>query len=80
MSHRLILKVTKFQLCPVKRLDTVVKNILGRAIMPPPPCQIGLNCVKLMIINNAGVTIINVNTAKTWCVLSTKMVAAVTVG
>ena len=34
MLHRLILKVTKFQLPPPKRLGTVVKNILG-AIMPP---------------------------------------------
>ena len=42
MSHRLILKVTKFQLPPPKRLGTVVKNILWGAIMPPPPCQIGL--------------------------------------
>ena len=29
MPHRLILKVTKFQLPPPKRLSTVVKNILG---------------------------------------------------
>ena len=36
MLNRLILKVTKFQLPPPKRLGTVVKNILG-AIMPPPP-------------------------------------------
>ena len=43
MPHRLILKVTKFQLPPPKRLGTVVKNILG-AIMAPP-CQIGLNIV-----------------------------------
>ena len=35
MPNRLILKVTKFQLLPPKRLGTVVKNILG-AIMPPP--------------------------------------------
>ena len=34
MLNRLILKVTKFQLPPPKRLGTVVKNILG-AIMPP---------------------------------------------
>ena len=32
MLHRLILKVTKFQLPPRKRLGTVIKNILG-AIM-----------------------------------------------
>ena len=41
MLNRLILKVTKFQLPPTKRLGTVVKNILG-AIMAPP-CQIGLS-------------------------------------
>ena len=29
MLHRLILKVTKFQLPPPKRLGTVVKDILG---------------------------------------------------
>ena len=29
MIHRLILKVTKFQLSPPKRLSTVVKNVLG---------------------------------------------------
>ena len=36
MSHRLILKVTKFQLPPPKRLGTVVKNILGGHHPPPP--------------------------------------------
>ena len=36
MLHRLILKVTKFQLSPRKRLDTVVKNILGGNHAPPP--------------------------------------------
>ena len=41
MLHRLISKITKFQLPPPKRLSIVVKNILG-AIMPPPPCQVGL--------------------------------------
>ena len=38
MLHRLILKVTKFQLPPPKRLNTVVKNIFffgGGGIMPP---------------------------------------------
>ena len=35
MLHRLILKVSKFQLPPPKHLGTVVKNILG-AIMPLP--------------------------------------------
>ena len=39
MPHTLILKVTKFQLPPPKRLGTVVKNILGPSW---PPCQIGL--------------------------------------
>ena len=41
MLNRLILKVTKFQLPPPKRLGTVVKNILG-GHHAPPPCQIGL--------------------------------------
>ena len=36
MPHRLILKVTKFQLPPPKRLSTVVKNILGGHHAPPP--------------------------------------------
>ena len=40
MLHRLILKVTKFQLPPQKRFGTVVKNILGGPSWPP--CQIGL--------------------------------------
>ena len=43
MLHRLILKVTKFQLPPPpKHLGTVVKNILG-GHHACPPCQIGLN-------------------------------------
>ena len=33
MLHRLILKVTKFQLLPPKRLNTVVKNILGGGLI-----------------------------------------------
>ena len=41
MLHRLILKVTKFQLPPPKRLGTVVKNILGGH--HGPPCQINEN-------------------------------------
>ena len=41
MLNRLILKVTKFQLPPPKRLGPVVKNILG-GHDAPPPCQIGL--------------------------------------
>ena len=41
MLNRLILKVTKFQLPPPKRLGTVVKNILGGHHAPPPQCQIG---------------------------------------
>ena len=36
MPHRLILKVTKFQLPPPKRLGTVVKNILGGHHASPP--------------------------------------------
>ena len=40
MLHRLMLKVSKFQLPPPKRLSTVVKNILGGH--HAPPCQIGL--------------------------------------
>ena len=40
MLNRLILKVTKFQLPPPKRLGTVVKNILGGHHVSP--CQIGL--------------------------------------
>ena len=35
MLNRLILKVTKFQLPPPKRLGTVVKNILGGHDGPP---------------------------------------------
>ena len=56
MLNRLILKVTKFQLPPPKRLGTVVKNILGAIIPPPPPpCQIGLK--ELMTFwNTTGVT------------------------
>ena len=34
MLHRLILKVTKFQLPPPRRLSTVVKNILGGHHVP----------------------------------------------
>ena len=40
MLNRLILKVTKFQFPPPKRLGTVVKNVLGGH--HGPPCQIGL--------------------------------------
>ena len=43
MLNRLILKVTNFQLPPPTRLDTVVKNILG-TIMPPPPMSNRVNC------------------------------------
>ena len=43
MLNRLMLKVTKFQLPPPKRLGTVVKNILGGHHATPPPGQIGLN-------------------------------------
>ena len=41
MLHRLILKVTKFQLSPHKRLSTVVKNILG-GHRARHPYQVGL--------------------------------------
>ena len=34
MLHRLILKVTKFQLHPPNRLSTVIKNILGPSCPP----------------------------------------------
>ena len=50
MLHRLILKVTKFQLSPPERLTTVVKNIGGggggggHSVIPP--CRIGLMIVK----------------------------------
>ena len=47
MLNRLILKVTKFQLPPPKRLGTVVKNIWG-AIMPPPPMS---NRVKQIFVD-----------------------------
>ena len=43
MLNRLILKVTKFQLPPPKRLGTVVKNILEGGIMPPPPMSNRVN-------------------------------------
>ena len=48
MLNRLILKVTKFQLPPPKRLGTVIENILGAIMPPPPPCQIGLNGQKYL--------------------------------
>ena len=35
MHHRLILKVTKFQLPPPERMSTVAKNIFWRALWPP---------------------------------------------
>ena len=41
MLHRLILKATKFQLPPSKRLSTVVKNIWGGG--GGEECKIGLN-------------------------------------
>ena len=43
MLHKLILKVTKFQLCPPKGLGTVVNDIFGGHHAPPPPM---LNRVK----------------------------------
>ena len=47
MPHRLILKVTKFQLSPPKRLGTVVKNILG-AHHGPSPMSNRVNIVKVL--------------------------------
>ena len=41
MLYRLTLKVTKFQLPTPRRFSTVVKNILG-GHLAPPPCQIEL--------------------------------------
>ena len=41
MLHRLILKVTKFQLPTPKHFSTVVKNFFGGASWPPS-CQIAL--------------------------------------
>ena len=35
MLHKLILKVTKFQLCPPKGLGTVVSDIFGGHHAPP---------------------------------------------
>ena len=45
MLNRLMLKVTKFQVPPPKRLGTVVKNILGSS-WPPPPFQIELTGIR----------------------------------
>ena len=47
MLNRLILKVTKFQLPPPKRLGTVVKNIFG-GYHALPPCQIGLRYIEII--------------------------------
>ena len=52
MLHRLILKVTKFQL-PPKRFSTVVKNIL-RGHHAPPPCQNLANVMLDMNYNRAS--------------------------
>ena len=71
MPHRLVLKVTKFQLPPLKSLGTVVKNIFGGHHAPPPPmsnrvkqhfavylCKTGSNafCVAILIENDVEVT------------------------
>ena len=49
MPHRLILKVTKFQLPPPKRLGTVVKNILrGGGHHGPPPMSNRVNGFEMM--------------------------------
>ena len=52
MLNRLILKVTKFQLPPSKRLGTVVKNILG-GHHAPPPCQIRLKEIFFNLMNRS---------------------------
>ena len=57
MLNRLILKVTKFQLPPPKRLGTVVKNILGGG-HHGPPCQIGLRDQKKICLCSLIVTCI----------------------
>ena len=57
MLHRLILKVTKLQLSPPKRLSTAVKNILGGIMRtPPPPCQIGLRHEKQSQLGRQRIT------------------------
>ena len=76
MLNRLILKVTKFQLPPPNRLDTVGKNILGGHHAPPPMS----NRVKSMAANNfcdetksvlrgVGATVI----VGPWCFLENKL-------
>ena len=37
MTHKLILKVKKFQLCGAKRFGIVEENLQGWWILPPPP-------------------------------------------
>ena len=50
MLNRLILKVTKFQLPPPNRLDTVVtENIFFGGGIMAPPCQIGLTSSSICI-------------------------------
>ena len=52
MLNRLILKVTKFQLPPPKRLGTVVKNIFGRGgIMPPMSNRVKENEIDIVAVN-----------------------------
>ena len=51
IPHRLILKVTKFQLPPPKRFGTVVKNIFG-GHHAHPPCQIGLSKHLIFYLQN----------------------------
>ena len=53
MLHRLILKVTKFQLLLPKRLSTVVKNILGG---PPMPNRVNTGGTRKNFDRNASVT------------------------
>ena len=49
MIHRLILKDIKFQFPPPKHVGTVVKNIFGGPLAPPPPStgRIALTEMKL---------------------------------
>ena len=69
MLHRLILKVTKFQLPPPKRLGTMGKNILGGHNAPPPMSNRvkvplgtrGSNSMLLWWVNKIQTSIIRLN-------------------
>ena len=58
MPHRLILKVTEFQLPPPKRLGTVVKNILGGHHGPPMSNRVKGTCYGNKTIHQIGATIL----------------------